>query len=252
MSVGTGAVVQAASVHAVRAPDGVSVRRLIDTGTATRGLGDGLVRRLVDVPPRGRFAAMAAVAGEFCFVIDGGGRCEVEGFRSLPLGPDRGVWLPPGTAYRLAADRKGDLRVDIVSLPATCPAELAASGLPADRPAAEPPQARDVLECAVETTGDRRFRVLFGPGHGCSVATQFVGEIPPGRAPVHSHPYDEVVLILKGEGVIHIGGTEHPLAPGTCAHLPPGLPHCLENTGPGSMRVLGVFHPADSPAAKLP
>jgi mannose-6-phosphate isomerase-like protein (cupin superfamily) len=216
------------------------VRRLIDTGTAVGGLSDGLVRRLVDVPPGGRFGAMAAVAGEFCFVIDGGGHCEVDGFGTLPLGPDRGVWLPPGSAYRLTADGKGDLRVDIVSLPATGPAA-----------AAEVPQARDVLECAVETTGDRRFRVLFGPGYGCSVATQFVGEIPPGRAPAHSHPYDEVVLILKGEGVIHIGGTEHPLAPGTCAHLPPGLPHCLENTGSGPMRVLGVFHPADSPAAKL-
>ena len=34
-------------------------------------------------------------------------------------------------------------------------------------------------------------------------------------------------------------------------HLPPGLVHCLENTGSATMRVLGVFHPADSPAAKL-
>jgi quercetin dioxygenase-like cupin family protein len=78
-----------------------------------------------------------------------------------------------------------------------------------------------------------------------------VGEIPPGRAPDHSHPYDEVVLILRGEGIAHIGGVAHALAAGTCAHLPPGLAHCLENTGPGTMRVLGVFHPADSPAAKL-
>ena len=43
------------------------------------------------------------------------------------------------------------------------------------------------------------------------MATQFVGEIPPGRAPEHSHPYDEVVLILHGHGVAHIGGREHEL-----------------------------------------
>jgi quercetin dioxygenase-like cupin family protein len=83
------------------------------------------------------------------------------------------------------------------------------------------------------------------------VATQFVGEIPPGRAPEHSHPYDEVVLILAGEGVAHIGGAEHALAPGTCLHLPPRLLHCLENTGANTLWVLGVFHPADSPAAKV-
>jgi oxalate decarboxylase/phosphoglucose isomerase-like protein (cupin superfamily) len=35
-------------------------------------------------------------------------------------------------------------------------------------------------------------------------------------------------------------------------HLPPGRPHCLENTGPDELVVLGVFHPGGSPAAKAP
>ena len=102
----------------------------------------------------------------------------------------------------------------------------------------------------VEVTGDRRFRVLFGPGNGCSAATQFVGEIPPGRAPEHIHPYDEVVLVLEGKGVLHAGAGDRPLAPGSCVHLPPGEPHCLENTGRATLRVLGVFHPGGSPASK--
>ena len=141
-----------------------------------------------------------------------------------------------------------ELRIDAVMLPAV-DAEPASGASPkaADR---GQPRARDLRACEVETTGDRRFRVLFGPGRGCEVATQFVGEIPPGRAPEHSHPYDELVLILDGAGVLHSGGRSRPLCPGTGAHLPPGQPHCLENTGPGGMRVLGVFHPADSPAAK--
>jgi mannose-6-phosphate isomerase-like protein (cupin superfamily) len=91
--------------------------------------------------------------------------------------------------------------------------------------------------------------VLFGPGRGCAAATQFVGEIPPGRAPVHSHPYDEVVLILAGEGVVH-ADQDHPLAAGSCVHLAPGQPHCLENTGREPLIVLGVFHPGGSPAQK--
>jgi mannose-6-phosphate isomerase-like protein (cupin superfamily) len=60
-----------------------------------------------------------------------------------------------------------------------------------------------------------------------------------------------VVLILAGEGVAHAGGADHRLAPGTCVHLPPGLPHCLENTGSDTLVVLGVFHPGGSPAAKV-
>jgi len=102
----------------------------------------------------------------------------------------------------------------------------------------------------VQVTGDRRFRVLFGPGSGCDAATQFVGEIPPGRAPEHSHPYDEVVLVLEGTGVLHAGPADQALAPGSCLHLPPGQVHCLENTGRSTLRVLGIFHPGGSPAAK--
>jgi mannose-6-phosphate isomerase-like protein (cupin superfamily) len=59
-----------------------------------------------------------------------------------------------------------------------------------------------------------------------------------------------VVLVLDGEGVLHAGAAEHPITPGSCIHLPPGQQHCLENTGQDTLRVLGVFHPGGSPAAK--
>jgi mannose-6-phosphate isomerase-like protein (cupin superfamily) len=78
--------------------------------------------------------------------------------------------------------------------------------------------------------------------------TQFVGEIPPSRAPEHHHTYDEVVYVIEGEGVYHIGGDDIPLSPGTCIHLPPLVRHCLENTGSAKMRVLGVFHPSGDPS----
>jgi mannose-6-phosphate isomerase-like protein (cupin superfamily) len=95
-----------------------------------------------------------------------------------------------------------------------------------------------------QATAGRQFRLL-AP---CASATQFVGFIPVGRAPDHFHRYDEVVYILAGEGVLHIDGETAPLRPGTVVHLPKTLVHCLENTGPGEMRVLGVFRPAGSPA----
>ena len=170
------------------------------------------------------------------------------GQAGLPLSRDRGLWLPPGAAYQVQAADGGELGLDIVSLPAP---DSGSQGPGSEAPGGGAPASRDFADCEIETTGDRQFRVVFGPGRGCSIATQFVGEIPPGRAPDHSHPYDEVVLILQGEGIAHIDGAEHPLSAGTCAHLPPGLVHCLENTGSAMLRVLGVFHPADSPAAKL-
>jgi mannose-6-phosphate isomerase-like protein (cupin superfamily) len=78
--------------------------------------------------------------------------------------------------------------------------------------------------------------------------TQFVGHIPPGRAPDHFHLYDEVGYILEGEGAFHVGEESAPLRPGSCFHLPARLVHSLENFGPGAMQVLGVFRPAGSPA----
>jgi cysteine desulfurase family protein (TIGR01976 family) len=240
---GGGAFVRAGDVPAEQTSSGASARRLLDTGTGDPGGADssggepGLVRHLVEIPAGREFSGTAAAGGELWFVLSGAGALTVDGADGPSLQPDRGLRIPPGATFLASADGQ-DLQLDVVSLPAGGADE-------------GPPAHADLAGCEVERTGDREFRVLFGPGRGCSVATQFVGEIPPSRAPVHSHPYDEVVLILAGTGVAHIGGSEHALEPGICLHLPPGLPHCLENPGPGTLRVLGVFHPADSPAAKL-
>lgn len=231
------AVVQSADVEPDRSLGGVSVRTVLAIGTAGE---PGLVRRLVEVPAGAGFDGAGGGGGELWFVIEGTGRLDCGDQVGLEFGPDFGLLVPPGLGYRLVADPGACVRLDVVALP-----ESAAMS------ASQSPLVRELAGCAVETTGDRRFRVLFGPGADCSVATQFVGEIPPGRAPAHSHPYDEMVLVLEGGGTLHLGGETFPLAPGTCTHLPPGRPHCLENTGTSMLRVLGVFHPADSPAAKM-
>jgi mannose-6-phosphate isomerase-like protein (cupin superfamily) len=219
---------------------GAVVRTILDTSAGRDGR-DGLVRRLVELGAGSRFEGTAGPGGELWFVIAGTGGLEPGTGPAIPVRCDTGVWLPPGARYRLSADGPGELTLDSVCLPA------GAAGSDGD---ATQPRLSELRDCAEEVTGDRRFRVLHGPGNGCSAATQFVGEIPPGRAPDHSHPYDEVVLVLAGEGVLHAGPADHPLAPGSCVHLPPGRPHCLENTGRATLRVLGVFHPGGSPASK--
>jgi len=217
----------------------VVVRTLVDTAPGR----DGLVRRRVEVPPGSRVEASAGAGGELWYVIDGTGLLTSGDDPASPVRRDTALWLPPGARCRLTATAPGPLTLDSVTLPAGPAAGRTA-------PAGARPRVSELGDCPVEVTGDRRFRVLFGPGNGCEAATQFVGEIPPGRAPLHSHTYDEVVLVLEGEGVLHAAPAEHPIAPGICIHLPPGQLHCLENTGQGTLRVLGVFHPGGSPAAK--
>jgi len=94
-------------------------------------------------------------------------------------------------------------------------------------------------------TADRWYRVLID-----SEVTQFVGSIPPGRAPDHFHEYEEVLFILRGEGRMWAGDISTPIGYGSCIYLPRRQVHCVENTGTGELRLLGVFYPAGSPAVR--
>jgi mannose-6-phosphate isomerase-like protein (cupin superfamily) len=173
---------------------------------------------------------------ELLFVGRGHGTLEVSG-EHHELEPDTGVFLVPGETW--AIDNPGPDDLVVVSVTAPCEGENRSQVTVryADRP-------------SLPATPNREFRLLVNEDLGCLDVTQFVGLIPPGRAPLHSHTYDEVVYVIAGEGVLHIGDTDTPLAPGSCIHLPPLQEHCLENTGPTPMRVLGVFHPSGSPASK--
>jgi len=94
-------------------------------------------------------------------------------------------------------------------------------------------------------TGDRWYRVLID-----SEVTQFVGSIPPGRAPDHFHEYEEVLFILRGEGRMWTEAKSTQISYGSCVYLPRRQVHCVENTGTGELRLLGVFYPAGSPAVR--
>jgi mannose-6-phosphate isomerase-like protein (cupin superfamily) len=143
------------------------------------------------------------------------------------------VWLSSSMGYRC----QGELEVLVITVRAGAAEDQTGSALHVltleTRPA--------------ERTGDREFRVLLSEG---LPITQFAGLIPPGRAPEHQHAYDEVVHVLAGRGVVHLDGEQAEIGPGTSIYLPPRTPHCLENTGSEPLRVLGVFYPAGSPAAK--
>jgi mannose-6-phosphate isomerase-like protein (cupin superfamily) len=99
-------------------------------------------------------------------------------------------------------------------------------------------------------TADRWYRVLVDDEIGSEQVTQFIGSIPPGRAPDHFHTYEEVLFILRGEGRMWAGQTSTPIGPGSCIYLPKRQVHCVENTGTGELRLLGVFYPAGSPAVR--
>jgi mannose-6-phosphate isomerase-like protein (cupin superfamily) len=144
------------------------------------------------------------------------------------LGRDRGIYLPAGETLDL---HSGSTYVSV-----RCPA----SG-------GRTTEIVTLDERPLQRTGDRWYRELI-----TAEVTQFVGIIPPGRAPDHFHLYEEVICILDGAGFLWAGASKTPIAAGSCIYLPIRQRHCVENSGPGDLRLMGVFYPAGSPAVRYP
>ena len=233
----------------VRRPEHVPAGALAPGVTVAEMLNDehgcrGLHQRRLRFSGRTALTGTAGGRGEAWYVISGSGTLAADGSAggmagpaaeagTVRLRPGTAVWLSPALGYRADA---GAGELEILAITVRAEAE------------AGPALHVTTLEASpVERTGDREFRVLLSAGLSI---TQFAGLIPPGRAPEHHHTYDEVVHVLAGRGVVHLSGGQTEIGPGTSIYLPPYQPHCLENTGSEPLRVLGVFYPAGSPAAK--
>ena len=175
---------------------------------------------------------------EVLYVVAGSGTLELDG-KPHELGADTGVYIRAGEHWVVENDGPEELLVVAVTVP---PGGQQDGKLPVTVRFADRPELR--------ADENRTFRTIFDADSGGLHVTQFVGIVEPCRAPDHSHSYDEVGYILEGQGLIHIDGESTALSAGSCFHLPPGQVHCIENVGPGTMRILGVFHPSGSPASR--
>ncbi len=175
---------------------------------------------------------------ELVYVVSGAGTLELDGDQH-DLEPESGVYIRAGETYVI--DNTGPDELLLVS-----------TSVPVENVIRPPREVIVRFADRKELRADdkRTFRYLVNQDAGCLDATQFVGIVEPCRAPDHSHTYDEVGYIVAGEGFAHINGDSFPLRPGSCFHLPPEQVHCIENTGPGVMRILGVFHPSGDPASR--
>jgi mannose-6-phosphate isomerase-like protein (cupin superfamily) len=176
---------------------------------------------------------------EIVYAASGRGTMLVDG-EQHELEPGTGVYLASGESYEIENPGPDEL----VMVSATAPQTNGAA------PAGGPRTVRLDDQPLLPASGDREFRYLVTDEVGCRDMTQFYGVIAPGRAPDHSHVYDEVIYVLEGEGVLHGGGEDKPVSAGSCIHLPPFFLHSLENSGDTPMRIVAVFHPAGDPASR--
>jgi quercetin dioxygenase-like cupin family protein len=209
---------------------GVELRRTFDERNESAAL-----QQLVARVAPGRAALPSPESGEtVLYVAAGRGTLELNGDRHR-LEPGSGVLV--GAGEQPLVDNPG-------------PDDLLLVGAVAPNAAGESGRRRRVVHFGEQdeeqASPERRFRYLVQT----DTVTQFVGIVQPSKAPFHSHPYDEVGYIIEGTGTAHVDGAQIPLRQGSCFHLAPQQMHCIENSGQGEMRILGVFHPSGSPASR--
>jgi quercetin dioxygenase-like cupin family protein len=173
------------------------------------------------------------------YVVSGRGQIHVAG-TAHRVEAATGVYIAAGESYEVENSGPDELLVVAV----TAPSEQDGS------PPAERRSVREADQPTLTASGDREFRYLVTDEVGCRDVTQFRGDIAPGRAPDHSHVYNEVIYVLEGEGALHTEGEDAPVRAGSCIHLPAYLMHSLENSGDSTMRIVAVFHPAGDPASR--
>jgi mannose-6-phosphate isomerase-like protein (cupin superfamily) len=184
-------------------------------------------------------------AEEVLYVAGGEGKCRVDGF-AYAICPGAAIFVPPGAVYNIENTGAETMRVVSSCCPED-PRRHIVDGPPAR--SGEPPRllVHEDLREDIRAGQDRLFRYLVYTDLGCKQITQFAGWIPPSKAPVHYHEYEEGIFILEGHGTVHTDDESCEFGPGSSIYFPIGVRHCVENPGSGTIKLLGAFYPSGSP-----
>jgi mannose-6-phosphate isomerase-like protein (cupin superfamily) len=186
-------------------------------------------------------------AEEALYVASGEGKCRVNGFE-YALSAGAAIFVPPGAVYTI--ENTGAETIRLVS--SCCPEDpqrhIVEGPLPTG--SGQPPRllVHEDLREDIRAGQDRLFRYLVYTDVGCQQITQFAGWIPPGKAPVHYHTYEEGIFILEGHGIVHTDDETCEFGTGSSIYFPIGVRHCVENPGTSTIKLLGAFYPSGSPA----
>lgn len=226
----------------------LTIRCPIGRGTGTRAISLRIIEASYGLSP----GMMSEGSDEALYLRSGHGTAWIDG-REFPIDPDTALYVQAGANLTLRCDGEEPL----VLIGARCPDPGVAATIiePLAEPgsvqeAAHPDPVIRLADVPRQATADRWYCELIDPKLGSLEITQFVGSIPPGRAPDHFHRYEEALFILEGTGRMWAGETSTPIGPGSCIFLPYEQVHCVENTGEGNLLLLGVFYPAGSPAVR--
>jgi len=84
-------------------------------------------------------------------------------------------------------------------------------------------------------------RELVGDDHGGIALCVIFVDAEPGRGPaLHTHPYDEVLIVQEGTATARVGDETAEISAGDIVLIPAGEPHAFTNTGTGPLRQIDI------------
>ncbi|MBY5164485.1 cupin domain-containing protein [Salsipaludibacter albus] len=87
------------------------------------------------------------------------------------------------------------------------------------------------------------FRVLVDGAEQDQQLALYTGVLPRGGPPLHSHAFDEGVLVLEGRLLVELEDVVHEVAAGGFAWFPAGARHVFANPDDTPVTALGIARP---------
>jgi mannose-6-phosphate isomerase-like protein (cupin superfamily) len=104
----------------------------------------------------------------------------------------------------------------------------------------------------VRLDGEVAAYIFDGGQHGGLGSSAFIVDVGPGLGPRrHSHPYDEIFVVVAGTVRVEAGGETTEATPDEIVVVPAGVPHVFTNVGPDRARLVNI-HTATTVVTEFP
>jgi quercetin dioxygenase-like cupin family protein len=114
--------------------------------------------------------------------------------------------------------------------------------------AGHPNRVAEIDPAQRQTMAERYYQLLINREHGSEVMTQFIGNIPQSKAEPHRHLYEEVLVVLNGDGMVWTENLKTAIGPGDVLFLPRKQIHSVQCISPGGLDLVGVIYPGNNPS----
>ena len=179
-------------------------------------------------------------------VTEGKGVITISG-KSFEIEPEAGIHIRPNEAFCITNIETENIKL-FASVCPTSERPIILTTMPDNFSEDHPIRiVRADSECR-NRMADRYWEVLVDKQVGCTMATQFIGEIPQSKALPHRHLYEESLIILKGSGYMWTQHHKAKVTAGDIIFLPRKQIHSLQCLDPDGLYLVGVIYPGDNPS----